>query len=85
MKEEEIISEFYSDDKVCRAVVKYLNNTNQYAVDYYQSNKFCFSVLYNDKDLNYVEDAAETYVMGLFGNRRTNELRNSNIKQSPAE
>ena len=60
-----IIGEYYSDDKVKKAVVKHAAN-GQYIVDFYESSKYSFSVLYPDRTLNYVEDAAETYVQGLF-------------------
>ena len=64
-----IISEYYSDDKVKKAVVKQTSNSNYYVVDYYEDKNYCFTIIYPDKDLNYVEDSAETYVNGLFGKR----------------
>lgn len=67
-----VINEFYSDDRVDKAVVL-KNDRNQYAVDFYKNGNYTFSALYPDKSLNYVEDAAKEYVVGLF-DRKLNDF-----------
>ena len=60
------ISEYYSDDKTKKAVV--IQNDKDYVIDFYSNNKYYHSIMYSDRSLRYVEDAAENYVLGIFKN-----------------
>lgn len=65
-----VISEYYSDDNSKRAVVCMLGG--RYVIDFYENSKYTHSTLhsYQDKSLNFVEDAAENFVLGIFKNYR---------------
>ena len=39
-----------------------------YVIDFYLNNEYNHSITYTSKSLQYVEDAAENYVMGQFPN-----------------
>ena len=60
------ISEYYSDDLTKKAEVIQLDRG--YVIDFYLNNEYNHSITYTSKSLQYVEDAAENYVMGHFPN-----------------
>jgi len=60
-----IISEFFSDDASKKAIVFLMGG--RYGIDFYENSTYNHTILhgYEDKSLNYVEDAAENYVLGV--------------------
>ena len=62
------ISEYFSDDSTKKAVV--VLQGSRYLIDFYSNDVYAHTILYNTKSLNYVEDAAENYVLGVFENIR---------------
>lgn len=60
------LSEYYSDDRSKKAVV--IEHEGRYSIDFYENNSYNHSIMYNDKNLHYVEDAAENYALGIFKN-----------------
>lgn len=62
------LSKYFSDDGLKEAIVCKLGRG--YVVDFYENKEYNHSILYNTKSLQYVEDAAENYVMGIFENVR---------------
>jgi hypothetical protein len=60
------LSEYYSDDKNNKAVV--IEHEGRYFIDFYENNSYNHTIMYNDKTLRYVEDAAENYALGIFKN-----------------
>jgi len=60
------LSEYYSDDMTNKAVV--VEHDGRYLIDFYENNKYNHTIMYNDKSLHYVEDAAENYALGIFKN-----------------
>lgn len=65
-----IISEYFSDDKDKKAVVCMVDG--RYLIDFYEKSKYTHTALYSyqDKSLQFVEDAAENFVLGVFKNYR---------------
>jgi hypothetical protein len=71
-----IISEYYSDDNIKKAIV-YEDDNHMYCVDFYDDKRYSCTVQYPEKSLRYAEDAAENYVIGLFGRhffRKLNDI-----------
>lgn len=60
------LSEFFSTDKNKKAVV--VEHEGRYSIDFYENNSYNHTIMYNDKNLHYVEDAAENYALGVFRN-----------------
>ena len=60
------LSEYYSDDGSNKAVV--VEHDGRYSIDFYENNRYNHTIMYNDKSLHYVEDAAENYALGIFKN-----------------
>ena len=60
------ISKYFSDDGIKEAIVCKLDG--RYVVDFYENAAYNHSIVYNTKSLQYVEDAAENYVLGIFKN-----------------
>jgi hypothetical protein len=58
------ISEYYSDDRTKKAVV--IKYNTDYSIDFYENDNYYHSIMYTDKSLRYVEDAAENYALGIF-------------------
>jgi hypothetical protein len=58
------ISEYYSDDRTKKTVV--IKYNTDYSIDFYENDKYFHSIMYTDKSLRYVEDAAENYALGIF-------------------
>jgi hypothetical protein len=66
MKMSREISEYYSEDKTKKAVV--ILHGEDYTIDFFQNEKYNHSIMYSGKSLNYVQDAAENYALGIFKN-----------------
>ena len=67
------ISDYFSDDGLKKAIV--FKQDNGYGIDFYEDTKYTHSLLYNTKSLQYVEDAAENFVLGIFtGYRKFKEV-----------
>ena len=68
------VSEYCSDDKTKKAIVKKINDRNYdsiygyYYIDIYENERYIHSITFPDNSLHYVEDAAENYVRGAFTN-----------------
>lgn len=62
------ISDYFSDDGTKKAVV--FKQDRGYGVDFYHNEQYDHSCLFTSKSLNYVEDAAENYVLGINKNYR---------------
>ena len=60
------LSEYYSDDGSNKAVV--VEHDGRYSIDFYENNRYNHTIMYNQKSLHYVEDAAENYALGIFKN-----------------
>lgn len=60
----ELISTYYSDDEVLEARV-YLNDYGQYVNQYLVNNIAIKTESYEDHNLQYHEDAAENFVLGV--------------------
>ena len=58
------ISTFWSDDKSKKAVV-YYSSVLGYEVDFFAEDIYIISHAYDGRSLQYHEDAAENYVMGI--------------------
>lgn len=70
MSNKTVISEYWSDDRSKHAVVCMMNG--RYLIDFYLNEEYNHSILsaYEDKSLQFVEGAAEDYVLGHFKNYR---------------
>lgn len=58
------LSDYFSDDGTKKAVV--FRQDRGYGIDFYENAEYSHSLLYNTKSLQYVEDAAENFVLGIF-------------------
>jgi len=65
-----VISEYFSDDNTKKAEV--FTAGRRYGIDFYENTKYTHTALYSyqDRALQYVEDAAENFVLGVFKNYR---------------
>lgn len=65
------IDEYYNNNK--KAVVLE-TDPGRYAIDFYENDRYSHSMLFTEKSLHYVRDAAENYTLNIFHpNRRHNE------------
>jgi uncharacterized protein YkuJ len=60
-----LISTYYSDDGTKTAEVYYNDDGRLYEVKYFEDETLLVTESYTDKSLQYHEDAAENYVMGI--------------------
>ena len=60
-----VVSEFVSDDKTLKAVVKHNRLTSSHEIDFYQNKKKIATESYAFHTRRYHEDAAENYVKGI--------------------
>lgn len=60
------ISDYYSDDETKKATV--FKQDNGFGIDFYSNGEYDHTLIYLSKSLQFVEDAAENYVMGIFNN-----------------
>lgn len=69
MTEQKIeISDYFSDDGSKKAIVFKIDRG--YGIDFYLNKEYDHSCLFTSKSLQYVEDAAENYVLGVSKNYR---------------
>ena len=67
------ISDYFSNDGTKKAVV--FRQDNGYGIDFYEKTEYSHTLLYNTRSLQYVEDAAENFVLGIFtGYRKFKEV-----------
>jgi hypothetical protein len=59
------LSVFISDDQALKAIVYLDTEKKVYEVEYTKNDAIIATESYEDKSLNYHEDAAENYVMGI--------------------
>ena len=62
------ISDYYSEDGTKKAVV--FKQNQGYGIDFYLNEEYDHSCLFNSKSLQYAEDAAENFVLGINKNYR---------------
>jgi hypothetical protein len=62
------ISDYFSDDGSKKAIV--FKQDRGYGVDFYQNEEYDHTLLFTSKSLQYVEDTAENYVLGINKNYR---------------
>lgn len=62
------ISDYYSDDGSKKATV--FKQDRGYGVDFFINEEYDHSCLFTSKSLQYVEDAAENFVLGVSKNYR---------------
>jgi len=61
----EVVSEFVSQDKTLKAVVRRNKLTSIYEIDFYNGKKVVATESYAFHTLRYHEDAAENYINGI--------------------
>lgn len=61
----EIVSEFVSQDKKLKAIIRRNKLTSIYEIDFYEGRKIVATESYAFHTLRYHEDAAENYVNGI--------------------
>ena len=61
-----IISEHFSEDKKLKAIIQLKKEL--LFIDFYENEEYIWSIDYPNKTAEYVEDAAENYVKGIFTN-----------------
>jgi hypothetical protein len=66
MSQTKQISTYYNGDGTRGAIVKLVDET--FMVDFYVNNVYYHTIEYPNKSINYVEDAAENYIHGIFHN-----------------
>ena len=62
------ISDYFSYDGSKKAIV--FKQDRGYGVDFYQNEEYDHTLLFTSKSLQYVEDTAENYVLGINKNYR---------------
>lgn len=60
-----VVSQFVSDDKTLKAVLKHNRLTSMYEIDFYKDRKKIATESYAFHTRGYHEDAAENYVKGI--------------------
>ena len=60
------ITEYYSDDKTKKAVINVDLKACYYFIDFYLNDIYTDTVAYPEKNIYFVEDAAENYISGIF-------------------
>ena len=63
-----VLCEYINEDQSKKAIVSVYTPTQFYYIDYYKNNSYNNSISYPGKSLRYVEDAAESYINGIFNN-----------------
>lgn len=62
------ISDYFSDDGTKKAVV--FKQDRGYGIDFFENEEYDHTLLFTSKSLQYVEDAAENFVLGINKNYR---------------
>lgn len=60
------ISNYFSDDGTKKAVV--FKQDRAYGIDFYINEQYNYTMVYNNKSVEYVENAAEDFVLERSGN-----------------
>jgi hypothetical protein len=60
------VSSFQSPDGSKRSVVWSINNGSSYVIDLYEGETLVDYMVIKGKSIDYVEDAAENYVLGIY-------------------
>ena len=60
------ISSFESEDGSRRSVVWSINGGSSYVIDLYEGETLVDYMVIKGKSIQYVEDAAENYVLGIY-------------------
>jgi hypothetical protein len=63
-----ILTEYANDDRSRVAILKVNNDT--FSVDFYQNEEYYHTTEYVSKSIHFVQNVAENYVLGVFGNVR---------------
>lgn len=59
------VSVYFSDDMDREAIVYYNSDTDHYEIDFAENGKVVATESYIEHNLQYHEDAAENYVLGI--------------------
>lgn len=65
------ISEHYSVDRSRKAVLNVDLKACYYFIDFYANNIYTDSIAYPEKNIHFVEDAAENYISGILNVSKT--------------
>ena len=68
---QKIISEYYSEDKTKKAVVNVDLKACYYFIDFYMNDKYTDTIIYPEKSVHFVENAAENYTLGILNVQQT--------------
>jgi hypothetical protein len=60
------VSKFFNRDKSKSAVVYSINGGSSYVIDLYEGETLVDYMVIKGKSIQYVEDAAENYVLGIY-------------------
>jgi hypothetical protein len=60
------VSKFFNRDKSKSAVVYSINGGSSYVIDLYEGKILVDYMVIKGKSIQYVEDAAENYVLGIY-------------------
>jgi hypothetical protein len=60
------VSKFFNRDKSKSAVVYSINGGSSYVIDLYEGKTLVDYMVIKGKSIQYVEDAAENYVLGIY-------------------
>jgi len=60
------VSSFQNSDGSKRSVVWSINNGSSYVIDLYEGETLVDYMVIKGKSIQYVEDAAENYVLGIY-------------------
>jgi hypothetical protein len=60
------VSKFFNRDKSRSAVVYSINGGSSYVIDLYEGETLVDYMVIKGKSIQYVEDAAENYVLGIY-------------------
>ena len=60
------VSKFFNRDKSKSAVVYSINGGSSYVIDLYEGETLVDYMVIKGKSIQYVEDAAENYMLGIY-------------------
>lgn len=63
------LSDYFSDDGTKKAVV--FKQDKGFGIDFYVNEEYDHTLIYNSNSLQFVEDAAENFVLGIFENYKS--------------
>ena len=65
------ISEHYNDDRSKKAVVNVDLKACYYFIDFYLNDIYTDTIVYPEKSIHFVEDAADNYTLGILNVSKT--------------